>query len=215
MSKNGGTLAVARDAWNVAAAPKRHVHRLLEQMAPGIQRCMYCEDSLGTDIDHFQPIAAAPLRAFDWPNHLLACSHCNSNAKRGDYPCDANGHCLLVDPTAEDPADHLNLLLSSGSYEARTPKGEATIRVFALNRFDLVRGRQAAFVMACAVLRDLHVRLKAGDAEEAERVAEALWISPFAGVVREMARLPASTATLVLGAEAAAAVELWRECLVA
>lgn len=52
-------------------------HRLdsvLRQMAPGLERCMYCGDNQGTDIDHFEPLARNPLRTFDWLNHLLACS---------------------------------------------------------------------------------------------------------------------------------------------
>ena len=60
-------------------------------MAPGVQRCMYCLDSLGTDIDHFEPKSRRPLRTFCWHNHLLACSRCNSNYKREEYPCDGFG----------------------------------------------------------------------------------------------------------------------------
>jgi uncharacterized protein (TIGR02646 family) len=209
--KNGGTSTAARDEWNKATAPKRHVRQLLKQMAHGMHRCMYCEDSLGTDIDHFQPIAVAPLRTFDWSNHLLACSHCNSNAKRDEYPCDSHGCCLLVDPSIDDPADHLTLLLASGHYEARTPKGEATIRTFALNRIDLVTGRQAAFRTARAVLRDWHRHTLAGDADEAKEVEDAFRISPFAGVVRAMANVPARNARVILGAETAMAVEAWRK----
>jgi uncharacterized protein (TIGR02646 family) len=211
--RNGGTSVAARDEWTKAAAPKRHVRQLLKQMAHGMHRCMYCEDSLGTDIDHFQPIADAPLRAFDWSNHLLACSHCNSNAKRDEYPCDPHGCCLLVDPSVEDPADHLTLLLASGHYEARTPKGEATIRTFALNRIDLVTGRQAAFRTARAVLRDWHRHVLAGDVDEAREVEAAFRISPFAGVVTAMASVPVRNARVILGAETAMAVEAWRELI--
>jgi uncharacterized protein (TIGR02646 family) len=138
----GGTPEAARAQWQNAEAAKRDVRELLERMAHGVHRCMYCEDSLGTDIDHHQPIAEAPLRAFDWLNHLLACSHCNSNYKRDAYPSDADGACLLIDPSAEDPAAHLTLLLASGEYQARGPKGEETIQVFGLNRSDLIEGRK-------------------------------------------------------------------------
>jgi hypothetical protein len=102
---------------------------------------MYCDDSRGTDIDHFEPLERAPLRAFVWVNHLLACSFCNSNQKNRKYPVDAEGACLLVDPTAEDPADHLTLRLSVGTYDPLSPKGEETIQVFGLNRSELVKGR--------------------------------------------------------------------------
>lgn len=171
---------------------------------------MYCEDSLGTDIDHFEPIAVAPLRAFDWLNHLLACSHCNSNQKRDAYPRDGGGGPLLIDPSTEDPAAHLDLLLASGMYLARTPKGEATIRVFGLNRLDLVQGRRLAFVSARAMLRDWQLHRQGEDSEEAAEVADALRTSPFAGVMRAMQSLPATAVPHVLGPRAAAALTEWR-----
>lgn len=55
------------------------------------ERCMYCGDNQGTDVDHFEPLSLAPLRTFDWPNHLLACSLCNSHYKRHLFPCDEDG----------------------------------------------------------------------------------------------------------------------------
>ncbi|MFE5088734.1 hypothetical protein [Streptomyces mirabilis] len=124
----------------------------------------------------------APLRAFTWDNHLLACSFCNSNLKRDQYPVDAAGDCLLVDPTADDPADHLNLLLRCREYDSYSKKGEHTIRVFGLNRPNLVRGRRDAFCLACSNLRDWHNLRQAGDAE-ANRLAQALFDSPFVDVV--------------------------------
>ncbi|MET7898836.1 hypothetical protein [Streptomyces mirabilis] len=42
------------------------------RIAHGAVRCMYCDDSRGTDIDHVHPLAVAPLRAFVGDNHLLA-----------------------------------------------------------------------------------------------------------------------------------------------
>jgi hypothetical protein len=77
---------VARDAWKAAHKERQKVRSYLSRMAVGIQRCMYCGDSLGTDIDHFEPIVLRPSRAFDWLNHLLACSSCNSNYKRDKFP---------------------------------------------------------------------------------------------------------------------------------
>lgn len=48
---------------------RRHVREgllaTLAEMAPGHQRCMYCGDSQGTDIDHFEPKSLAPLRTFE------------------------------------------------------------------------------------------------------------------------------------------------------
>lgn len=205
----GATSTAAREEWIKAQAPRKHVKRLLESMAHGAARCMYCDDSRGTDIDHFQPLAAAPLRAFVWANHLLACSYCNSNAKRDAYPLAADGTCLLVDPTAEDPAEHLFLMLRSGEYGSRTGKGEETIRVFGLNRADLVKGREDAFCLACSTLRDWHRLHQDGD-PMADRVARALLDSPFVDVVYAMTRLDPGLATTVVGPQTVPALEHWR-----
>ncbi len=142
------TAAVRRE-WSGARTVRQGLRRSLLAMTGESARCMYCCDSMGTDIDHFQPIAVAPLRAFDWLNHFLACSYCNSNQKRELYPCDeVSGECLLVDPSRDDPAEHLRLLFSSGLYRGRTPKGRQTIAVFGLNdRNELVRGRSDAFLL--------------------------------------------------------------------
>ncbi len=121
----------------------------LTEMAPGHERCMYCGDSQGTDIDHFDPKSRTPLRTFDWFNHLLACSYCNSNQKRSLFPTDGDGSPLLVDPTLRDPLDHLRLVLPLGRYRARTPQGQACIDVFGLNsRPVLVKGRVDAYATA-------------------------------------------------------------------
>ncbi|MCX4768068.1 hypothetical protein OG562_45585 [Streptomyces sp. NBC_01275] len=59
------------------------------------------------------------------------CMHCDDQC-----PVDAAGACLLVDPTVDpttdDPADHLFLLLRCGEYDFSSKKGEHTIRVFGL-----------------------------------------------------------------------------------
>ncbi|WP_329240514.1 hypothetical protein OG223_53700 [Streptomyces sp. NBC_01478] len=205
----GATTIAARGEWIKAQAAKRHVKTLLESMAHGAARCMYCDDSRGTDIDHFQPLAVAPLRAFVWANHLLACSHCNSNAKRDAYPLAADGSCLLVDPTAEDPAEHLFLMLHSGEYSHHTDKGKETIRVFGLNRADLIKGRKDAFCLACSNLRDWHALHQDGD-PAAHRVAQALLDSPFVDVVYAMLRLDPGLAETVVGQRTVPALERWR-----
>ncbi|MFE4089064.1 hypothetical protein [Streptomyces sp. YIM B13502] len=205
----GPTGQAARELWGGAKAPKKHVRSALESMARGAVRCMYCDDSRGTDIDHFEPLERAPLRAFMWVNHLLACSFCNSNTKNRKYPVDANGDCLLVDPTAEDPADHLTLRLSVGTYDPLSPKGDETIRVFGLNRAELVKGRVDAFVRACSILRDWH-GLRRNAPSEAERVAQALLDSPFIDVVHAMTRLKPSVAAIVVGQATVPALDAWR-----
>jgi len=183
----GPNTATGRAAWHKAVRQKAQLRLMLRQMAPGLERCMYCGDNLGTDIDHFEPIALAPLRTFDWQNHLLACAHCNSNQKRDRFPRDpATGEQLLVDPSREDPADHLLLYLESGAYDPLTTKGEATIEVFGLNsRAELVRGRRMMFTVVKALLLTWH---DGGPAERREYV-DALRLLHHADVLRGVLRL--------------------------
>jgi len=83
------------------------------------ERCMYCEDSRGTDIEHYRPRAGHPGLIFRWHNWLWACSGCN-RSKSGRFPVDAaSGAALLIDPSAEDPWEFL-------VFESRT--GEITAR---------------------------------------------------------------------------------------
>src|SRR5437870_1894125 len=46
----------------------------LQRMMGERQRCMYCLDSHGTDIDHFWPKQPYPDRMFVWTNLLLGCA---------------------------------------------------------------------------------------------------------------------------------------------
>jgi hypothetical protein len=185
----------ARAAWKRAGVRKT-VHAplrlLLEGMAPGYQRCMYCGDSQGTDIDHFEPLSRNPLRTFDWLNHLLACSTCNSNLKRDRFPLDAKGKPLLIDPTTEDPFDHLLLTPSLGVYHPRTEKGRATIEVCGLNRPVLTSGRQHArrvVVLCLAKWSTAHAR---GDDPAMHEAVLTVQGQPFADVCQAMLRLARS-----------------------
>jgi uncharacterized protein (TIGR02646 family) len=179
--------ATGREAWKTARTVRRDLKAELERMAPGLARCMYCGDGQGTDIDHFKPIAVDPAVTFVWTNHYLACSHCNSNAKRDQYPCDPEGRCLLVDPCRDDPFDHLRLTFPTGRYTGLTPKGEHTIRVFGLARPVLERGRAMAYVRCRSMLRDWLAR-RDDDPGEAEKVMTAFRVQPFADVLHAMTR---------------------------
>jgi hypothetical protein len=198
---------VARRAWKSAELERLGIRAYLVRMAPGIQRCMYCGDNLGTDIDHFEPISSAPFRTFEWINHLLACSFCNSNAKRNLFPRDLEGRALLIDPTAEDPSHHLALRLSDGKYRALSPRGQASIDVFGLNRADLSIGRAKVFVTRGQLLcraRDLFDRnLEAKVVQCLDGIAS----EPHASVLHAIIRtLEHPAAAEVLGSDIVAAL---------
>lgn len=175
---------MARDLWNRNRLPRRGLREVLNEMAPGYQRCMYCGDSQGTSVDHFEPISRNPIRTFDWLNHLLACSFCNSSQKGSRYPVDEDGNALLIDPTVDDPFDHLVLSLSAGEYRARTRKGTETIAVLGLNRAVLITGRLHARAVVSQALRQWHE----GDPGERERQVRTIHMQPLADVSHAMLR---------------------------
>ncbi|MEU3171089.1 HNH endonuclease [Streptomyces sp. NPDC007000] len=172
------------------ATVRRHVHPVLRsapaEMAPDLERCMYCGDNQGTDIDHFEPIRENPLRTFDGSNHLLACSLCNSHLKRDVFPLADDGTPLLIDPSSEDPAAHLHLSLATGVYVDLTDRGKETVNVFRPNRGILVRGRRRAYRVTPLLLRDWRNAVDKGDLEDAADCAAAIWEQPTADVVHAM-----------------------------
>jgi uncharacterized protein (TIGR02646 family) len=94
---------------------------------------MYCHDSRGVDIDHFWPKADYPERAFVWENLLLLCTGCNRR-KGGRFDLDVNGSPMLLNPTEDDPWDHLFYDSRTGILAAEflvtgspDPRGEYTI----------------------------------------------------------------------------------------
>ena len=164
----------------------RDVRTNLKGMARGLERCMYCEDSAGTDIDHFEPKSRNPSRAFVWANYLLACSHCNSNEKRTQFPVDAAGKALLIDPCTEDPYAAFQFVPLTGHFVPQGPKAVETDRVFGLNRREiLVRGRRNTWMKMIHLVRGY-----GGAANDAERARhlEVIREEPFQAVVHHFVR---------------------------
>ncbi|WP_406008814.1 HNH endonuclease [Streptomyces sp. NBC_00637] len=177
----------AKELWVNRRQVRPALVKGLVEMAPGHERCMYCGDGQGTDIDHFEPKSSAPLRTFDWLNHLLACSVCNSNQKRNSFPLAADGSPLLVDPTVEDPLNHLRLVLPAGKYQALTDRGRASIEVFGLNtRAVLVKGRVDAYLTARYWLRLCHMAMDQGRHDEAKEIIRLAWDHPLVDVLVAM-----------------------------
>ncbi|HFT7370100.1 TPA: hypothetical protein ACGRWA_004937 [Pseudomonas aeruginosa] len=117
------------------------VVEILQAMMGPRQRCMYCVDSHGSDIEHFWPKASYPDRAFSWENMLLCCTECG-RFKGNRFPLSDAGLPMLVDPSIEDPWEYLDFDPDTGNLTARydvehdapSAKGESTVRVFQLDR---------------------------------------------------------------------------------
>lgn len=178
----------ARRLWKGRRAVHADLRVELARFAAGHDRCMYCGDNEGTDIDHYQPLALAPLLAFTWLNHLLACSRCNSHFKRDLFPVDAEGVPLILDPTRDDPFDHLVLSLSVGRYAPLTERGATTIDVCGLNRDTLTRGRQTAYDTMTLVLAQWGEAVAVSDATTMNMVVRTIREQPFADVCQAMLR---------------------------
>jgi DNA-binding protein Fis len=159
----------------------------LRTMAPGREQCMYCGET-GGQIDHWEPVSRNPLRTFDWLNHLLACAVCNGTKKGDRFPVDSDGQPLLIDPTAEDPFDHLLLTLAEGEYVPLTEKGEATIKVCDLNRTSLQRGRRTSRSVVETCLERWNTAWHASDAAKMREMVLTVREQPFADVCQSMLR---------------------------
>ena len=113
-----GTLDIERE-WRNARQRKALTGVLdaLRNLSGPHWRCMYCTDSHGCDIEHFRPKKPYPTHAFHWLNLLLCCTTCNR--KKGDQFPTLNGAPLLIDPTVDDPWEHLDFEPESGLIKAR------------------------------------------------------------------------------------------------
>lgn len=178
------------------------IRAVLKAMAGGRERCMYCEDSEGTDIEHFWPKSKHPDRAFSWPNYLLACSHCNSNHKRAKFPM-TGGVPELLDPTTDEPRQHLRLLPIDGKYTAIGPKGAPSIEVFDLNGDEhgrkLAQGRRDTFVKLQVLLLAYAEHVERGDDDMAHQIKRSIINEPFPavlGFLLDLARQPGAALVL-------------------
>lgn len=125
----------------------------LNTMTGQRQRCMYCLDSHGADIEHFRPKANYPKQMYQWTNLLLCCTECG-RFKGNQFPV-AGRQALLVNPTKENPWDSLDFDPVTGNICARfdlrlntwLPKGEKTVEVLKLDQ------REA---LAAGYLQTLH-----------------------------------------------------------
>ncbi|MDI1459867.1 hypothetical protein QEZ54_02700 [Catellatospora sp. KI3] len=93
---------------------------------------------------------------------------------------------LLIDPTVDDPSDHLALALSVGEYRPRTDKGQHTIVVLRLNRAVLVDGRQQARRVIELALPGWHDAMRLGDRRRMNECLLTIRMQPFAEVITAM-----------------------------
>ncbi len=188
----------------------------LEGMCMGVQRCGYCEDSVGDEIEHIWPKSLYPERTFVWENYLLACGGCN-RAKGNDFSVldgggglvnvarrpgaavsePAAGTPALIDPRREDPLGFLALeiketflfLPREGLRGADERRAGYTIELLKLNRDTLSKARGQAYGHFRAHLAEYRRdRDDGADAASLETMSEAIRTSDHPTVWREMQR---------------------------
>ena len=181
--------AAAANAWRNKSRDRfACIRKSLESAAPGREYCMYCLDSQGTAIDHFRPWSEDPLVTFLWDNYVLACSHCNSNEKRDQFPTDSSGNPILLNPFTDDPEVHLRLDHLLGERLARTQRGMTTITVFNLNRPHLTEGRIDAWIALEGLVMQYDDLISSGKTAKAEAYLATIHRAPFGEVLEEMRR---------------------------
>lgn len=191
----------------------QEIRSVLRQMASGLERCMYCEDSAGIAIEHFWPKSTWPHRAFDWLNYLIICTLCNSN-KRDQFPLDDAGRPLLLDPTEEDPLDHMALSPATGMLLALSLKGTLTIEIIDLDRETLVKGRAYAWTALEGLIAEYASLRQTGDSARSARVEMTIRNYPFAGVLTALLRMAVGVdADLLIEARCLRAIQDFPEIL--
>lgn len=194
--------------------PFTAVRSALAGMCPGAQRCMYCEDSAGEQVDHFRPKSLYPEAVFAWLNFLYACGGCN-NPKNNEFAVLVAGRPLsvarkkgapvappligppaLLDPRQEDLMTFLELELPesfkihsrpglSAEDEARAQYTIATLR---LNREFLFKSRRHTYRALIALLEQFIARRDSDRRDDMARIEREIRTAPHPAVWFEMRR---------------------------
>lgn len=177
--KIAGTLDIEKE-WKGARQTKtmESVLKTLQKMMGSRERCMYCLDSHGSDIEHFRPKATYSNCMFRWPNFLLCCTECG-RFKGSQFPLIGNRR-LLIDPTREEPWRYLDFDPVTGNITARfdaslndwSAKGSKTVEILQLDRREaLAAGYLKTFQRLAKIVRDF----LNDPVIPAQKLADSLW----------------------------------------
>lgn len=120
------------------------VKKSLTDMCSGARRCVYCEDSVGDEVEHIFPKDLYPEKVFQWENYVYACGNCNGpkNNKFAIFRIDDGtffsvnpppgqpaqappaGDPVMINPRLEDPLQYCMLdLAGTFKFVAISPEG--------------------------------------------------------------------------------------------
>jgi len=126
------------------------------------RKCAYCESHVEhvsyVHVEHILPKSIFPALVVEWENLTLACQKCN--VEKGD---DFDAVCLLLNPYADDPDDHL-YWLGPMLMSLSPDRGRRTISKIDLNRAELLFKRAERIEHAKGIL---HLMDGASDAVRA------------------------------------------------
>lgn len=192
------------------------IRNKLEEMCPGHNRCVYCEDSAADEVEHIQAKTIYPNLTFSWENYIFSCGPCNGpkgnsyavidngnnfvegNRKKGDAVVPPpEGDEGFINPRRYIPTDYLILDLSTflfvehpAMHGNQRKMAEYTIRILHLNdRGYLTKNRNIAYEQFCYALR-LYVEEKnrGVDQEALNKIISTIKNSPHQTVWFEMKR---------------------------
>jgi uncharacterized protein (TIGR02646 family) len=203
----------------------RVVRETLARMCQGPRRCMYCEDSVADEVEHFRPKDLYPEVVFAWSNYLYSCGPCNgpknnqflvltrpgeavvnvTRPRRSAIVPPVAGRPVILDPTRDNPLDFLMLdlrdtfefseIATPGSFEFE--RARWTIQILGLNRDFLVAARENAYSGYRARVQEyIDRRDGGGSAADLRGLRAALLRSPHPTVWAEMQRQHAQIAEL-------------------
>ena len=93
----------------------QEVKQCLTNMCNSTRRCVYCEDSIGDEVEHIYPKDLYPDKCFIWDNYVYACGPCNGpkNNKFAVFKA-SDGKFIAVNP-------------ATGTAAIEPPKGETVL----------------------------------------------------------------------------------------
>jgi uncharacterized protein (TIGR02646 family) len=145
---------------------RREFQEVLVRMTSG-GLCMYCEHNSANEVEHFWPKSVYPERTFCWDNLLLICGECN-NLKGAKLEVDERGGALFIDPTVDEPGEHLELSPKEGRFVARDGSRKGDNMSVVLNRNQLIRRRTEAWSGLQGLLVSYAIMRARGDTQLAE-----------------------------------------------
>lgn len=199
------------------------VRQILASMCPGAQRCMYCEDSAGDQVEHFHPKSLYPNYVFTWPNLLCACGGCNgpknnefavlaeerpicvARRRNDDISPPLSGPAALLDPRHDDLMGYLEIDLS-GTFQVQPRLGlpavakaraEYTISTLRLNTREHLRKARRSTYSALEGMLTLYLYRKREDRrDDLPRIEREIRVMHHPAVWFEMRRQHGKIAAL-------------------